>query len=176
MFWPEGASGHPGTGMESRQASHLLPEEGGFLPPMLPFWALSPLHILHCPHHWGTDSGPHSEEQNCPRCQSGCGLVQGYFSVVSTARTGSRQNPPEEKVSPESPLSLLVLWLPTLLASCFFTERTGASRSSSVTCPKSHREKENEARFSPGPGNLYIPVSSHYWALPRCQASQVAHW
>lgn len=143
MFWPEGASGHPGTEWKVGRLLTFLPEEGGFLLPMLP--SSGP-----CPHSTsctvpitGVQTLTPFGGAKLPRCQSGCGLVQGYFSVVSTARTGSRQNPPEEKVSPESPLSLLVLWLPTLLASCFFTERTGASRSSSVTCPQiTQRERK----------------------------------
>ena len=41
-FWPEGASGHPGTGMESGQASHLQPEEGAFPAPHAPLLGLVP--------------------------------------------------------------------------------------------------------------------------------------
>ena len=67
------------------------------------------------------------------------------------------------------PLSLLILWLPTLLASFLHRGNWGFKRFR-CRCSKSHREEENETRFSPSPSNPYVPLSSSYCALTRCQA------
>ena len=173
-FWPEGASGHPGTGVESGQASHLLPGGGGFLPPMLPFWA--------CPHSpsctvpiTGVQTlDPIQRSKIALNVNQGVGWSRGTSVSYPPQEQGAGKTTPNRK-SLQKAYCLLVLWLPTLLASFFFHRANWGFKRFFCYLPQI-TQKENKTRFSPGPSNLHIPLSSHYWALSRCQASQVAQW